>query len=121
TLDKVRNFSSSFRLVPEGCSLSAIEHEEKIDSRWHCECKQKLGDGAFLIDGRVTWNVGDAPYSHCEANSRKNVRVFWKPESCARPKDEEPYGAESQKHSMQKLKSPEQLSEHSLPRNITEV
>jgi hypothetical protein len=90
TLDKACNFTGSFLLVLESCSLSAIKYEEKIDDQWHCECQQKLSDWAFFIDGRVAWYVGDAPYSNYQANSRKNMGVFGKPESCARPKDKEP-------------------------------
>jgi hypothetical protein len=76
TLDKACNFTSSFLLVLESCSLSAIKYEEKIDDQWHCECQQKPSDWAFFIDGGVAWYVGDAPYSNYQANSRKNMGVF---------------------------------------------
>src|ERR1700680_1120728 len=117
----VGTWRGSLKATLEGCSLSTIEHEEKIDNRWQYECRQKLSSWALLIDGRIIWHVGDAPDSNYKADSRENVRVPGKPESCARPKDEEPYGAEGQKHTMQQLKSSKQLSKHSLPRIINEV
>jgi hypothetical protein len=95
-----------------------MEHEETKDNGQHGECQQKPTNWAFLIYGRVIWQVGDAPYSNRKADGRKDVRVFGKPESSARPKDEEPYGAESQKYAVQKLKSSRQLPEHHLPLGI---
>jgi hypothetical protein len=71
-----------------------MEHEERIDNRRHGECQQKFRSWAFFIYRRVIWQIGDAPYPNRKADGRKNVRVLGKPESCACPKDEEPYGAE---------------------------
>jgi len=86
--------------MPEGRSLSAIEHEEKINHRRHNEWEEEPCNWTFSVNGRIGWRNGGTPYSNYQTDAGKNMRVFGKPESRACPKDEEGYSAERQEHAM---------------------